>query len=198
MLGRARVLPVLRSDSAASARAQVDALVGAGLPAIELTRSTPGWAEALAGVRLAHPQLCLGLGTVRDADDVRRAHDLEVDFLVSPWPAPAVRAAADELGVPLVEGGFTPGELAAAAAHGPAKLFPAAPVGPGYLRALLPVLPGARVLPTGGSGSTRSPRGSTPAPTPSGSGATCSARSWPIPPVPPSGWATWSGAPGEQ
>jgi murein DD-endopeptidase MepM/ murein hydrolase activator NlpD len=32
---------------------------------------------------------------VRDADDVRRAHDLEVDFLVTPWPAPAVRAAAD-------------------------------------------------------------------------------------------------------
>jgi len=152
VLGRARVLPVLRSDSAASARAQVDALVGAGLPAIELTRSTPGWAEALAGARVAHPQLCLGLGTVRDADDVRRAHDLEVDFLVTPWPAPAVRAAADELGVPLVEGGFTPGELAAAATHGPVKLFPAAPVGPGYLRALLPVLPGARVLPTGGIG----------------------------------------------
>jgi 2-dehydro-3-deoxyphosphogluconate aldolase/(4S)-4-hydroxy-2-oxoglutarate aldolase len=61
-----------------------------------------------------------------------------------------VRAVAERDGVPLLEGGFTPAELAAATARGPAKFFPAHVGGPAYLRSLLAVLPGAAIVPTGG------------------------------------------------
>jgi 2-dehydro-3-deoxyphosphogluconate aldolase / (4S)-4-hydroxy-2-oxoglutarate aldolase len=150
LLQRSPVLPVLRSATATDARSHVTTLAAAGLPVVELTTTTPGWAAALAGAVREHPELHLGLGTVRDPDDVRRAHDAGARFVVTPWPAPAVRAAATRIGLALVEGGFTPGEIAAAAAVGVAKLFPAQVVGPDFLRAIRPVLPDARVVPTGG------------------------------------------------
>jgi 2-dehydro-3-deoxyphosphogluconate aldolase/(4S)-4-hydroxy-2-oxoglutarate aldolase len=92
----------------------------------------------------------LGAGTVTTADDARRAIDAGADFLVSPYPAEAVRAVAGQARVAFLEGGFTPGEVAAAAAQGIAKLFPAHVGGPAYLRSVLAVLPGARIVPTGG------------------------------------------------
>jgi 2-dehydro-3-deoxyphosphogluconate aldolase/(4S)-4-hydroxy-2-oxoglutarate aldolase len=144
------VLPVLRSASAAQAGTHVEALAAAGLPVIELTTSTPDWPAALAAVGRDHPDLHIGLGTVRNPDDARRACDAGARFLVTPWPAPAVRLTAAELGLPLIEGGFTPGEVAGAAHRGIAKVFPAHLGGPDYLRSLLPVLPGALLVPTGG------------------------------------------------
>jgi 2-dehydro-3-deoxyphosphogluconate aldolase/(4S)-4-hydroxy-2-oxoglutarate aldolase len=146
------VLPVLRSASAAQARAHIETLVGAGLPVVELTTSTPDWPAALAAAQQDHPDLHLGLGTVRSPEDARRARDAGARFLVTPWPAPAVRLTAAEVGLPLVEGGFTPGEIAAAVHRGIAKVFPAHVGGPAYLRSLLPVLPGAMLVPTGGIG----------------------------------------------
>jgi 2-dehydro-3-deoxyphosphogluconate aldolase/(4S)-4-hydroxy-2-oxoglutarate aldolase len=89
---------------------------------------------------------------INTAEDARRAVDSGADFLVSPYPAPEVRAFADDAGMVFLEGGFTPAEVAAASAHGIAKLFPAHVGGPAYLRSVLAVLPGARIVPTGGIG----------------------------------------------
>ncbi|MCO6008694.1 bifunctional 4-hydroxy-2-oxoglutarate aldolase/2-dehydro-3-deoxy-phosphogluconate aldolase [Actinoallomurus purpureus] len=149
-IGAARVLPVLRTPDAAGAVKAAETLLDAGLNVIELTATTPGWADALAGLRRAHPAAVLGAGTVTTAEDASRALDAGADFLVSPYPAEAVRAVADETGTTFLEGGLTPGEVAAAAARGIAKLFPAHVGGPAYLRSVLAVLPGARVVPTGG------------------------------------------------
>ncbi|GAB3963977.1 bifunctional 4-hydroxy-2-oxoglutarate aldolase/2-dehydro-3-deoxy-phosphogluconate aldolase [Actinoallomurus acanthiterrae] len=149
-IGAARVLPVLRTPDAAGAVKAAETLLDAGLNVIELTATTPGWADALAGLRRAHPAAVLGAGTVTTAEDARRALDAGADFLVSPYPAEAVRAAVGETGTLFLEGGFTPGEVAAAAGRGIAKLFPAHVGGPSYLRSVLAVLPGARVVPTGG------------------------------------------------
>ena len=147
---RARVLPVLRAGSADAALALVEPLVAAGLPVVELTTTVPGWEEAVAGARARWPQLRVGVGTVTDPDLARRALRAGAAFLVSPWPVPGVREAADADGRPFLEGGVTPAEVAAAAGRGVAKLFPAHVGGPAYLRSLLAVLPGARVVPTGG------------------------------------------------
>jgi 2-dehydro-3-deoxyphosphogluconate aldolase/(4S)-4-hydroxy-2-oxoglutarate aldolase len=141
---------VLRTPDAAGALRAAATLVEAGLGVIELTATTPGWAGALEDVRREHPSVVLGAGTVTTAEDARRAVDAGADFLVSPYPAEHVRAFAAETGTVFLEGGFTPGEVAAAAGHGIAKLFPAHVGGPAYLRSILAVLPGARVVPTGG------------------------------------------------
>jgi 2-dehydro-3-deoxyphosphogluconate aldolase/(4S)-4-hydroxy-2-oxoglutarate aldolase len=146
-----RVLPVLRLPSAAEATAAATEMFDAGMVLVELTATTPHWETALRdAVRDAPAGGQVGLGTVTDADIAERAVQAGAGFLVSPWPVPGVRAIAEAAGATFIEGAFTPAELAAATAHGPAKLFPAHVGGPTYLKSMLAVLPGATVIPTGG------------------------------------------------
>lgn len=149
-LREARVLPVVRAADADAALAAAAQLVDRGHRVLEFTATTKDWTDAVAGARRDWPEATIGAGTIRTAEDARRAIQAGAAFLVSPWPAPDVRTVADRDGVPFLEGGFTPAELAAATARGPAKLFPAHVAGPAYLRSLLAVLPGAAVVPTGG------------------------------------------------
>jgi 2-dehydro-3-deoxyphosphogluconate aldolase / (4S)-4-hydroxy-2-oxoglutarate aldolase len=150
VIGAARLLPVLRVASADQALALTERLVDAGLPAVELTATTACWADAVAALRARADDLVVGAGTITTADDARAAVDAGAHFLVSPYPAPAVRPVADAAGIPFIEGGYTPGEVADAASRGVAKLFPAHVGGPTFLRSLSAVLPSARIIPTGG------------------------------------------------
>jgi len=150
LLRQARAVPVIRVADAGRALAVLAQVADAGLPVAELTATTPGWADALTEARTRWPGLVTGVGTVVTAADARQAARLGAGFLVSPYPAAPVREVADSTGVPFIEGGFTPAEIAAAASRGIAKLFPAHVGGPSYLRSLLSVLPGAAIIPTGG------------------------------------------------
>ncbi|MEV6953055.1 bifunctional 4-hydroxy-2-oxoglutarate aldolase/2-dehydro-3-deoxy-phosphogluconate aldolase [Streptomyces sp. NPDC051183] len=150
-----RLLPVLRNTDAAEAVRQATALLAAGCRAVELTTSTPGWAEAVARTAPladAHGRPALiGVGTVSTAGDAHAALDAGAAFLISPYPAPEVREVAEERRAVFVEGGFTPGEIAAAArSAGAAKVFPAHVGGPRFIRSLKAVLPEALIIPTGG------------------------------------------------
>lgn len=144
------LVPVLRVTGADEAVVLGARLAEAGLTVLEVTATTSGWPAALDELRRHCPDVLVGAGTVTTADQARQAVDAGAAFLVSPYPAPPAVAVATERGIPFVEGGFTPGEVAPAAARGIAKLFPAHVGGPSYLRSLLAVLPGARVIPTGG------------------------------------------------
>ncbi|MEZ0064628.1 2-dehydro-3-deoxyphosphogluconate aldolase/(4S)-4-hydroxy-2-oxoglutarate aldolase [Streptacidiphilus sp. MAP12-20] len=150
-----RLLPVLRSADADAAVRETAALLAAGCRAVELTTSTPGWAEAVGrAATLTDAQnrpAVIGLGTVTTGEDAERALDAGAAFLVSPCASAEVREVANRRGALFVEGGFTPGEVAAAARHaGVAKVFPAHVGGPQYIRTLKAVLPQVRLVPTGG------------------------------------------------
>lgn len=150
-LRRQRVLPVLRLPSAAEATAAAAAMFGHGLEVVELTATTPDWATALRDARREAPQGALvGLGTVTSGALATQAVEAGAQFLVSPWPAADVRVIAQRAGLPFLEGAFTPGEVAAAAAHGPVKVFPAHVGGPSFLVSLRQLLPDADLVPTGG------------------------------------------------
>ena len=150
-IAAAVVLPVIRTSSAEEAIELAVWAAGAGVPAVELTATTPDWRGALAELRRRSPDTVVGMGTLRTAEEAQVACDLGAAFLVSPVPAPEVAAVAAERGVLMIGGGFTPAELIAAAGDGMAKLFPAHAVGPGYLRSVLTIAPpGTRVIPTGG------------------------------------------------
>ncbi|MFE3289027.1 aldolase, partial [Streptomyces sp. NPDC059233] len=118
VLAAQRLLPVLRHADADEAVRATRALLAAGCRAVELTTSTPGWAEALTRtVALvdAHGRPALiGLGTVTTTAQAETALDAGAAFLISPYPAPEVRAVAARRGAVFVEGGYTPGEIAAA------------------------------------------------------------------------------------
>jgi 2-dehydro-3-deoxyphosphogluconate aldolase/(4S)-4-hydroxy-2-oxoglutarate aldolase len=143
---RAVVVPVVREKSADEALRVAAWLMEQGLEVVELTASTPGWERAIGSL----DDVLVGVGTLRTREEAERAVAAGARFLVTPCPAPDVRAVADAANVPLLEGGFTPGEVLAAADRGIAKLFPAHVGGTALLRSILALSPGARIVPTGG------------------------------------------------
>jgi 2-dehydro-3-deoxyphosphogluconate aldolase/(4S)-4-hydroxy-2-oxoglutarate aldolase len=145
-IGRAVVVPVVREDSADEALSVAAWLIEQGLDVVELTASTPGWERAVGSLE----DVVVGAGTLRTREDAERAVAAGAQFLVTPCPAPEVRAVADASNMPLLEGGLTPGEVLAATDRGIAKLFPAHVGGTGLLRSILALSPGARIVPTGG------------------------------------------------
>ena len=149
-LGAAGILPVLRTPDASAVRDQVHRLRESGARVVELTTSIPVWDGLLAGLTADLPDMVTGMGTVTESTVADRALDSGASFLVSPYPVPDVRRTAERSAALLVEGGMTPGELAAASASGIAKVFPAHVGGTRYLRSLAPVLPGCRLVPSGG------------------------------------------------
>jgi 2-dehydro-3-deoxyphosphogluconate aldolase / (4S)-4-hydroxy-2-oxoglutarate aldolase len=145
---RALIVPVVREDSGDRALRVAAWLIEQGLEVVELTASTPGWERAVGSLE----DVLVGVGTLRTREDAERAVAARARFLVTPCPAPDVRAVADAASVPLLEGGFTPGEVLAAADRGIAKLFPAHVGGTALLRSILALSPSARIVPTGGIG----------------------------------------------
>jgi 2-dehydro-3-deoxyphosphogluconate aldolase/(4S)-4-hydroxy-2-oxoglutarate aldolase len=141
---------VLREPTPDKALAAARRLHDAGFGCVELTTSVPDWSEVVTVLRRELPELVTAVGTITTAEDATTAVAVGAGFLVSPHAAPAAREVARRADVPFIEGGLTPSEVAAAAAHGPAKLFPAHLGGPKYLGDLLSVMPRARIMPTGG------------------------------------------------
>ena len=106
--------------------------------------------NAVNSARSTGAAALIGMGTVTTAAQAVTAVSAGAQFLVSPFPAPEVRPVAERTGVILIEGGFTPAEIADAASRGPAKVFPAHVGGPAFIRSLRAILPGAQLIPTGG------------------------------------------------
>lgn len=96
--------------------------------------------------------LCVGAGTVRSAEDARRAADAGARFLISPHTSARVVGETRRLGLVSIPGALTPSEVMMAidaGAHA-VKLFPAQCVGPAGFAALRAPFPGVRFVPTGG------------------------------------------------
>ena len=145
------VVAVLRAPTADGFAAVADVLVNAGITAIEVTLTSRGAVDAIAGLRRQLPaHAVVGAGTVLTADQAKASVDAGAAFLVSPV-LDAELIAVDH-GVPFYAGGLTPSEIHAAHRAGSplVKLFPAAAVGPRYVKDLHGPLPDVRIMPTGG------------------------------------------------
>ena len=110
---RARVVPVVRTASAAHAMTAVEWLREAGFRIFEITMTVPD-APALMRRLSADPELLVGAGTVPDVEAARACLDAGARFLVTPWVDPAVIAATREAGALPLPGTMTPTEIRAA------------------------------------------------------------------------------------
>jgi 2-dehydro-3-deoxyphosphogluconate aldolase/(4S)-4-hydroxy-2-oxoglutarate aldolase len=147
---RSGVVAVLRAPTADGFAAVADVLVNAGITALEVTLTSQGAIDALAGLRRQLPDhAVLGAGTVLTADQAKASIDAGAAFLVSPV---LDLELLDSFGVPFYPGALTPTEVFTAhrAGAGIVKLFPAATVGPRYIKDLHGPLPEVRIMPTGG------------------------------------------------
>ena len=129
------------------------ALADAGIRVMEITLDDPGALAALRALADAlPPDVLLGAGTVRRAEQVRQAADAGARFCLSPHCDPAIVEATLEAGLEPVPGVGSATEVARALDAGArvVKLFPAGPLGVGYMKALLGPFRGTDFLPTGG------------------------------------------------
>ncbi|MBR0656020.1 bifunctional 4-hydroxy-2-oxoglutarate aldolase/2-dehydro-3-deoxy-phosphogluconate aldolase [Plastoroseomonas arctica] len=148
----ARLIPVVRTSTAAHAAQAVAWLREAGLRIFEITMTIPD-APALIRSLAADPDLLVGAGTVVDAEAARACLAAGARFLVSPWVNPAIVAPARVVGACVMLGAATPTEVRAALTDGAdvVKIFPAASLGgPGHIKALRSVFPQVVFCPTGG------------------------------------------------
>ncbi len=148
------VIAVVRLPDATNLRGATAALAAAGVGAVEITLTTPGALEAIAGLA-SDPELkgCLiGAGTVLDVKAARDVIARGARFVVSPaFDRFVVRYCRDHH-VPCLPGAFSPTEVLDAWRAGATavKLFPASTLGPRYLREVLAPLPFLKVVPSGG------------------------------------------------
>ena len=147
------VIPVIELGSVDQAEPLLEALSAGGLPAAEITLRTPAGIEAIPLLRTSHPDALVGAGTVRTADDARRAIEQGAQFIVAPNTDLEVLAVCSDLGIPAVPGACTPTEIATAVKAGAAlvKFFPAGVLGGvAFLKAIAGPFRDVRFVPTGG------------------------------------------------
>jgi 2-dehydro-3-deoxyphosphogluconate aldolase/(4S)-4-hydroxy-2-oxoglutarate aldolase len=109
-MNTAAIVPILMADAGESA-ASVDALVDGGATVIEVLFRHPDAPCVLAAIRRRHPGLLLAAGTILDAAGAARAVAAGADLMISPGFSPALHAAAQGVGIPLVPGVNTASEV---------------------------------------------------------------------------------------
>jgi 2-dehydro-3-deoxyphosphogluconate aldolase/(4S)-4-hydroxy-2-oxoglutarate aldolase len=147
------VIPVIVLHRVADAVPMARALVAGGVRVLEVTLRTPAGLACIAAIAREVPEAIVGAGTIRTAADARDAHAAGATFGVSPGYTSAVGAACREVGLPLLPGVATAGEVMAAQADGLSflKFFPATAAGGiPMLRALHGPFPDIVFCPTGG------------------------------------------------
>lgn len=159
VLRRARVVPVIRTSTAALTATACAWLREAGLGVLEITLTTPD-AVALIRELAAEPGLLVGAGTVPDARAAEACLAAGASFLVTPWVDPEVIALARAAGACAMPGAMTPTEIRAALAAGAdvVKIFPAGSAGgPAHVKAVRAVFPDVAFCPTGGVDAANAP-----------------------------------------
>lgn len=152
---RTGIVPVVTIPNPDYAVPLAEALVGAGLPIIEITLRTPSALEAIRRIAAEVPDAHVGAGTVRQPSDLHASLEAGARFLVSPGATDALIREAAGCPVPWLPGCATPSEAMRLADIGltTVKFFPASSYGgAATLRALAAPLAGLEFVPTGGIG----------------------------------------------
>lgn len=147
------LVPVIAIEDASAAVPLARALVAGGVTALEVTLRTAAAPDAIRQIVQQVPQATVGVGTIRSAEDVRRAVDLGAKFGVSPGTTPTIYAACAAANLALLPGAATASEMLLALEHGCdiVKFFPAVPAGGiAAIKALRGPFPTLQFCPTGG------------------------------------------------
>ena len=127
----APVIPVIVLNDVAHAVPMARALVEGGIRMLEVTLRTPQALACIEAIAKAVPDAVVGAGTLRSKADAQVAANAGARFAVSPGYTSALGAACRDLGLPLLPGVATSGEIMAAQEDGftALKFFPAMQAG---------------------------------------------------------------------
>jgi len=143
---------LLRGVNTADAVAVADAVVDAGVTALEITADTPNSMSSIEAISDRVDDALVGAGTVLDAETARAAQLAGAEFLVTPTVNRNVIRTANRYGTPIAVGAYTPTEALEAYQAGAdaVKVFPAKTGGPDHVAAIGGPLPQIPLVPTGG------------------------------------------------
>ena len=147
------IIPVVAIDDAEKAVPLAKALSEGGLPAAEITFRTAAAEESIRRITAECPDVLVGAGTVLTKEQADRAVAAGAKFIVTPGFNPEMIAYIKSLGIPMMPGAATPGEMEQAMSMGlnNIKFFPAeANGGVAKLKALAGPYQAAKWMPTGG------------------------------------------------
>jgi 2-dehydro-3-deoxyphosphogluconate aldolase / (4S)-4-hydroxy-2-oxoglutarate aldolase len=127
----APVIPVIVLTDVAHAVPMARALLEGGIRMLEVTLRTPQALACIEAIAKAVPDAVVGAGTLRSKADAQSAAHAGARFAVSPGYTSALGAACRDLGLPLLPGVATGGEIMAAQEDGfnALKFFPAMQAG---------------------------------------------------------------------
>ena len=150
---KAGAVAIVRMPDQELGQKVADRIIAAGLTTIEITLTNPGALAIIENLaKRSDVPVQVGVGTVVDSADVKRAKDAGATFIVSPNTDEEVIGETKRCGLISLPGVATPSEVAAAKKFGAdiLKLFPASTFGPAHLKALRDPFPGNLWCPTGG------------------------------------------------
>ncbi|NYT63844.1 bifunctional 4-hydroxy-2-oxoglutarate aldolase/2-dehydro-3-deoxy-phosphogluconate aldolase [Alcaligenaceae bacterium] len=153
LLQQSPVMPVIVIKDLGTAVDLARALVNGGVRSLEITLRSEAALQAINLISRAVPEALIGVGTVRNAQQLAAAIKAGAKFAVSPGLTPELALAARQISIPFLPGIATPSESMYAADQGftVQKLFPAEAVGgTTLLKALYGPLPDLVFCPTGG------------------------------------------------
>jgi 2-dehydro-3-deoxyphosphogluconate aldolase/(4S)-4-hydroxy-2-oxoglutarate aldolase len=153
LLQEARVVPVVVIEDSKLAVRLAETLLEAGLSTIEITLRTKVALEAIEKIASSTPDLIIGAGSVRSAQQFRQVRNAGAKFAVSPGFSESLLDTAAEHEMPFIPGAATASEIIRLQERGYSliKFFPAELAGGvPMLKALGAPLPEARFFPTGG------------------------------------------------
>jgi 2-dehydro-3-deoxyphosphogluconate aldolase/(4S)-4-hydroxy-2-oxoglutarate aldolase len=149
----APVIPVIVLNDIAHAVPMARALVAGGIRMLEVTLRTPQALACIEAIARDVPEAVVGAGTVRTRADAQAASMAGALFAVSPGYTSAVGQACRDVGLALLPGVATGGEIMMAQEDGFAELkfFPALQAGgPAMLKAWSGPFFDVKFCPTGG------------------------------------------------
>ena len=146
-----KLMGLVRTNDEVTAQAMADAMVQAGVRAIEITLTTPGALNIVEKLS-ANKDLTVGVGTVVSKKDVKDAAKAGAKFIVSPNTDVDVINKSKKLELISMPGIATATEVGTAINAGAdiLKLFPASTYGSAHLKALRDPYPNRLWCPTGG------------------------------------------------
>ena len=146
-----KIMGLVRTNDQVTGEALAQAMVNAGIRAIEITLTTPG-ALNIVEKLAANKDLTVGVGTVLTKKEVKASAKAGALFIVSPNTDEDVIDTTKDLKMISMPGVATATEVGVAIKAGAdiLKLFPASTYGPSHLKALRDPYPGKLWCPTGG------------------------------------------------
>jgi len=150
------LLPLFFYEDAAVSLEVVRTLYSAGVRVIEYTNrgkeALDNFKVLISAVNNEMPELHLGIGTIKNAQEAKDFIAAGAHFIVCPVIDTEVGKLTHDAGLLWIPGCFTPTEINIAYQHkaGLIKLFPANLLGPSYVSAIKDLFPGQLFIPTGG------------------------------------------------